>query len=291
MSEGIFIIGGGAVGTALGRGLVSAGREVAGVFCRTEERAARAATSIGTTPHSGELPHAIRDAQVIVVAVIDPAIGEVVEQALAADLVAENQVWLHCSGALTGRVLDPLSGRCRGRGSLHPALAFPAGRQTEIPPGTWFAVAGDAAAIAVAEGLVGALSGRAVRVPDGSRATYHAALVMASNYLVALLAEARLTLSSAGVDPDEIEPLLLALASSAINGAKDAGVEASLTGPIRRGDAEAVERHLSALADRPEAARLYRELGRTTLDLARRLDGFPQDALTALQATLAESED
>ena len=38
-------------------------------------------------------------------------------------------------------------------------------------------------------------------------------------------------------------------------------------------------------------ARLYRELGRATLDLARRMDGSPADALTALEALLTAPED
>jgi predicted short-subunit dehydrogenase-like oxidoreductase (DUF2520 family) len=262
MSGSIFIIGGGAVGTALGQGLALAGHQIAGVFSRTEKRARESARTIGAPAFHGELPAAIGEAEVILAAVPDPAVAGVAAAALRAGLTNDRQVWLHCAGALTTAALAELRETVRGVGSFHPALAFPNKHTTAIPGGARFAVAGDRSAIAVAEELARALEGEAVHVPDEARAAYHAALVIASNYQVALLAEARAILERSGIEAAQIEPLLAALGSSAITAAGSVGIDESLTGPIRRGDHQAVERHLLALADQPQSAAIYRALGR-----------------------------
>ena len=61
----------------------------------------------------------------------------------------------------------------------------------------------------------------------------------------------------------------------------------ALTGPIRRGDSQTVERHLDALSAIPEARELYRVLGRRILDLAKTMNDRPSDvALEAISRLL-----
>jgi predicted short-subunit dehydrogenase-like oxidoreductase (DUF2520 family) len=61
------------------------------------------------------------------------------------------------------------------------------------------------------------------------------------------------------------------------------GPAAALTGPIRRGDAATVRRHLAALE--PEERRLYRELGLVALRLARQ-DGLAPALAEAVEQAL-----
>ncbi|MBW2276506.1 MAG: DUF2520 domain-containing protein [Deltaproteobacteria bacterium] len=291
MSAVVFILGAGSVGASIGRGLATAGITVAGVYCRDPEHAAQAARTVGAPPYSEELPPAIREVDVVLATVPDLSIARLAERAVESAVINDAQVWLHCAGGLAADALAPLRGRVRGVGTLHPALAFPRGLVTEIPAGVSFAVDGDPPALDAANELIAALGGVAVRVPPEQRVTYHAALVLASNYLVALLAEARAVLRHAGMTTQDAERLLVSLGPSALRAATDVGIDSSLTGPISRGDAESVERHLNALAGTPEAARLYRELGRATLRVARDRSDLSAEQLDALSTLLEDPDD
>jgi len=291
MKTTVFIVGAGSVGASLGRALTNAGVGIIGVHCRTAASADRAAEAVGARAFSGELPEAIRGASVVLVAVPDSAITPLAESAATVAVTAPGQVWLHCAGGLPAEALDPLRGRVLGVGTLHPALAFPRGRLTHVPPGAGFAVEGDPQAVVAAEELVAALGGIAIKVPAERRAAYHAALVLASNYLVALLAEARGVLRSAGLGDARTEQLLAVLGASAVGAAEEVGIDASLTGPISRGDAETVARHLRALSTDPEAARIYRELGRAALRTARARGELDSGISAALAQLLQPPKD
>ena len=76
---------------------------------------------------------------------------------------------------------------------------------------------------------------------------YHAAAVFASNYAVALLAVAEQLMVRAGVGAADAQAALARLAAGAVENVAAHGPIAALTGPIVRGDAETVERHLTRL--------------------------------------------
>jgi predicted short-subunit dehydrogenase-like oxidoreductase (DUF2520 family) len=291
MSRTVFILGAGAVGTSLGRALSEAGWEISGAYCRDPVHAGRSAEAIGTTAYSGDLPAELGGADVVLVAVPDPAIAAVAEQALAAGLTTDEQIWLHCAGGLPATAMASLGGKVKGIGTMHPALAFPKGDPTAVPRRATFAIDGDPPALEATRDLVSALGGITVEIPPEQRATYHASLVLASNYLVAQLAQARELLREVGLTGAEAEQLLTSLGASALAGAAVVGIDASLTGPISRGDVDTVERHLQALSAKPEAARLYRELGRATLEIVRERRELSDQELTALAELLEVSDD
>jgi predicted short-subunit dehydrogenase-like oxidoreductase (DUF2520 family) len=116
------------------------------------------------------------------------------------------------------------------------------------------------------------------RVDDEHRAVYHAAAVLASNYLVALMSEAVGLLELAGWTEMEATAALVRLSEGALLSVSRRGPTAALTGPIRRGDVETVKRHLAVLAeldsgpaDRRMVSRadLYRMLGLIALEIAK----------------------
>jgi predicted short-subunit dehydrogenase-like oxidoreductase (DUF2520 family) len=103
-------------------------------------------------------------------------------------------------------------------------------------------------------------------VPDDRRAAYHAAAVVASNHLVALLGQVERLAETAGVPFDAFLPLI---ATTLANCAHH-GPAAALTGPVARGDVDTVAAHLDAL---PDAERhTYRALALAALTLAARDD-------------------
>ena len=192
-----------------------------------------------------------RSADVVVIATGDAEI-----ESVAAALPPTDAVVLHLAGSLG---LDVLPSGVR-RAALHPLVALP---DPEIGaarlPGSWFAVAGDA----MAETIVRALGGRSFTVADDDRARYHAAAVVASNHLVAVLGQAERIAASAGV-PFEA---LLDLVEGTIANVSALGPAAALTGPAARGDEATIRRHIDALA--PDERPTYIALA----DEARRLAG------------------
>jgi predicted short-subunit dehydrogenase-like oxidoreductase (DUF2520 family) len=92
------------------------------------------------------------------------------------------------------------------------------------------------------------LDGRLVEVDDADRTTYHAAAVMASNHLVALLGAVERVAAQAGVPLDAF----LDLVRGTVDNVAVLGPEGALTGPVARGDWDTVARHLAAL---PESER------------------------------------
>lgn len=199
-----------------------------------------------------DLRAAARDVDLLVLAVPDPVIAEV------ADHVEPDgtTVVAHLAGSLG---LDVLAGHPRPA-ALHPLVALPDAETgaARLADGAWFAVAGDP----IVEQVVADLGGHAFTVADEDRTRYHAAAVIASNHLVALLGQVE------RVAPPGV-PLqaFLALARGTVDNVAALGPAAALTGPVARGDWATVERHLAAL---PEDERPAYE---AMVALARRLVG------------------
>ena len=104
-------------------------------------------------------------------------------------------------------------------------------------------------------------------MPEERRAAYHAAASIASNLLVALEESSAELLGRIGIE-DARELLAPLVLRTAANWA-ERGPEA-LTGPIARGDAATVQRHLAALRESaPELLPLYEALADRAAELAR----------------------
>lgn len=277
MSARVFILGAGTVATCLARCLRVAGIDVIGMWGRREEALKQAASVAGVPGFSGsEAPLTeVQEANIIVLAVRDAAIAEVAGNLAASGHLAKAPVLLHCSGALSAQeALGAAANLAGGIGILHPLRALAPGVLVDTFKGTTFGVQGDKAGRSAAGSLCAALEGRLLALEAGQMPEYHAAAVMASNYVVALMNVAETLAESAGLDAVATRAGLLDLAEGALESVRQEGTLPALTGPIRRGDRGTVERHLEVLADRlPEAATLYSELGRWTLAMARQCPG------------------
>lgn len=216
------IIGGGRAGGSLGASLESAGWDLLGYLGRGDDLSGAAA-----------------DADVLVIATPDDAVGTVAGsvRSVASTLV------IHLSGVLG---LDVLEGHPR-RAAMHPLVPLPSpDLGAERLRGAWFAVVGDPEV----DLLVRALGGRSFGVDEDARALYHAAAVISSNHVVALLGQAERVAALAGV-PFEV---MLDLARDNIDNVRRLGPAAALTGPAARGDDATIARHLEALPTDERAA-------------------------------------
>jgi predicted short-subunit dehydrogenase-like oxidoreductase (DUF2520 family) len=201
----------------------------------------------------------------IVLAVPDDSI-EKISTGLGRRVVAPGLPAIHLSGALGAEVLDGLRSAGHPVGSLHPLVSVPdASTGAARLPGAWYAVEGDEPARTFARGLVVSLDGRILDIPDGQKPLYHAAGVFASNYVVAVLAQAEALLQRAGVEENAREALC-DLARGVVENVRALGPRDALTGPVARGDIRTVTLHLAQLFQ--EERRLYSLLARHALELA-----------------------
>ena len=282
--ESIGIARAGRIGQALGRLLRERGKGVVAVASRGAERAAAAFVGGGVQAvQYRELPrHAAR----ILIAVPDDAIGAVARALAEAGM--RGGVVLHTCGARGSEALAVLAEAGVSCGSLHPlqTVATPEDGVHALP-GAAYAVDGEGEAAAWAAQLVKLLGGQLPRIPTACRPLYHAAAVMASNYVVALTGAAVMLMKEAGV---EEAAALRALARTSLENALRHGPAAALTGPVQRGDTGTVRMHLAALAKAPLAvANLYRAAGLETLEIARRR-GLPETEAYLMEALLRKGE-
>jgi predicted short-subunit dehydrogenase-like oxidoreductase (DUF2520 family) len=145
-------------------------------------------------------------------------------------------------------------------GTLHPICALRRERPWPSPlPWAAFGVEGDAAARALAARLVGAQPVLDLAALDATgRRAYHGACALVANHLAVLWSSGASVMTSAGLPPDAVDVALVQLLASAFDNLRALEIPAGITGPVARGDDEAVRAHLAALP--PDVATLYREL-------------------------------
>ena len=273
----IAVIGGGRVGLTLARALVDSGRPVA-VLGRHSR-----ALPVPLDPMITAWEPALAAADLVLIAVPDDAIGEVALRMAQSGAITPRHVVLHTSGLHDRSALAALDPSRAGLGSWHPlqTLARPSG-EPEALEGSPVVIEGDARALAAGRELAAELRLRPViEVAADHKARYHAAAVFASNYLVVLADLANRLAGGASREPVPAT-LFLPLMQQTLVHLGD-GTAAALTGPVSRGDAGTVARHLAAL-DVPERA-VYLALAREALALAVR-SGLSADSATAVEQVL-----
>lgn len=255
------LAGPGRAGSSVALALLGAGWTATGVTGRSDDApSTRAAVARLGCPPVGAADLG-RGAHLVVIATPDAVITDVAA-AIAPGLEPDALV-VHCSGA---RGLDALAPIAEARpdvqvGALHPLQTFAAPDPARLA-GAWAAVAGPAEVAEIALGL----GLRPFVVPDAQRPAYHAAAVVASNHVVALLGQVARIAESAGVPVEAFWPLVnTTVANVEARGAADA-----LTGPVARGDHATVAAHLDALPHPERDA--YRSLALAALALTDRDD-------------------
>jgi predicted short-subunit dehydrogenase-like oxidoreductase (DUF2520 family) len=257
------LVGPGRAGTAMALALVDVGYRAVAVAGRRPDAASSRGVAARLGARAVDVADAGRDVDLVVIGTPDAAIGTAA--AIVAAGLRGGALVIHLAGA---RGLDALAPIGAARpdvhtGALHPLQTLPSGDAgRDALRGAWAAVAGPSCVteLALELGL------QPFTVADADRARYHAAAVVASNHLVALLGQVERLASASGVPFAAFEPL----ASAALEHAFALGPAAALTGPVARGDTATVVGHLDAIPD--DEQRAYRALA----DAARRLSG--QDA-------------
>ncbi|WP_345208460.1 Rossmann-like and DUF2520 domain-containing protein [Fodinibacter luteus] len=282
------VVGAGRVGAVLGAALARAGHGVTGVSAVSAASLARAADLLPGVPVR-EVPDVVAGAELVVLAVPDDALADLVAGLTATGAWQAGQIVVHTSGRHGVSVLEPTRPHHVLPLALHPAMTFTGtAMDLERLAECCFGVTADDALRPVAEALVVEMGADPVWVLEADRAAYHAALAHGANHLVTLTSEAMELLARAGVA--EPRKLLGPLMRAALDNALRLG-DTALTGPVARGDVGTVEDHLREL-DRlsPEIRRTYVALARATALRALDSGRLRPAAAEPLLDTLADQE-
>ncbi|WP_426320273.1 Rossmann-like and DUF2520 domain-containing protein [Pseudoduganella sp. R-43] len=269
--RGLTVIGGGHVGSVLGRLFSAAGAfTVQDVLSRSADSAARAAAFIGSG-HGGASYAGLRPADVFMLSVTDDQIVPACE-ALAAAVPLQGAVVFHCSGALASDRLHAARAAGAYVASVHPIRSFADADAVAAGfAGTFCGVEGDQQALDVLLPALAAIGARAVQIDPAAKTVYHAAAVFASNYLVTVIDAALRAYQAAGIPESVARELARPLALESMENAFRLGAAPALTGPVARGDMATVLRQQDAvMAWDAETGQLYRALVPPTSALAER---------------------
>jgi predicted short-subunit dehydrogenase-like oxidoreductase (DUF2520 family) len=263
----IGIIGIGRVGSVLGAALVAAGHRVSAVSAVSAASLARSERLLpaATVMPVDEVP---AGAELVIIAVPDDALGPLVHGLVEADAIRSGEVVAHTSGAHGTAVLDPVTTVGAHALALHPAMTFTGHARDldRLAAGVSFGVTAAAPLRPLATRLVADLGGSVEWIEEAARPLYHAALAHGANHLVTLVNEAMDRLRDAGVVHPErvLAPLLTAALDNTL-----AHGDSALTGPVARGDAGTIARHLAELRRvAPDSVPAYLALARRTADRA-----------------------
>lgn len=244
-------IGAGKVGFSLGKYFVLRGIPVTGYYSRHVETAKQAAEFTDSICYE-EMELLVKDSDVLFLTVPDGAIKSTYEHIKNYD-ISGKQI-CHCSGALSSQEAFPGIVEKGALGySIHPL--FPVSDKLtsyrELP-GAFFCLEG-VEGQTIEDFWVNFFQKNAagVKVIDGAFKTkYHAACAIASNLYCALMQESLELLGECGFEEQEALKALTPLAESNLKHILQDGPVKALTGPVERGDAGTVQKHLEEITDK-----------------------------------------
>jgi predicted short-subunit dehydrogenase-like oxidoreductase (DUF2520 family) len=261
------VIGAGRVGAVLGAALAAAGHRIvaaSGVSAASLARIERLLPGARVVPPD-QVPNGV---DLVLLAVPDDALAPLVRALADSGAFTSGQIVVHTSGAHGVAVLAPaIDAGVRGI-ALHPAMTFTGHPRDldRLAEGISFGVTASAELRPTATRLVADLGGSVEWIDEDARSLYHAALAHGANHLVTLTNEALDLLRGAGVlHPERVlGPLLRAALENTLTHG-----DAALTGPVSRGDAGTIARHLAVLRRvSPDSVPAYLALARRTADRA-----------------------
>jgi len=264
----VAILGLGKVGTAVGFLLSRAGYRIAAVASRSEASLTQGMVYTGGKPYLN-FPEAARAADCIIIATSDDAIAHVCKEISREGGIKPGAKVIHMSGAGGLDLLE--SARAAGAhvACIHPLQSFPdVDSAVRNIPGSTFGITSPDEIREWSFQVVRDLGGVPFLISDADKPLYHAAASIASNYLTTLIHMVEEIYQSLGLNREETIRAIWPLVMGTIANIETNGTVDALTGPVARGDAGTVRKHVNALRQKlPDLLEAYSALGILTAEL------------------------
>ena len=265
----VFILGAGKVGRGLARGLRAHGDLVT------------------LRPGRKGLPKQRIDADVLVLSVREKQLDALCEELAASGLLKKTAVVVHNAGSLTAEALAKVRGACAGVAQMHPMISFASTTFFPTLARGQCHVKGDPLAEKRARILARHLGMTPRTFSKLDTVGYHAAAGLVANGAAALAAIGAELLVVSGVPRADTSKMLGPLLRSVAENVEALGFPDALTGPVRRGDAGAIERQIALLRQKLEGAvPLFVASAWAQLPLARAIGDAPAESFDAMARVL-----
>jgi predicted short-subunit dehydrogenase-like oxidoreductase (DUF2520 family) len=262
----VAIVGAGSLATFLALALRESGYSVTEIISqsspRSRRRARALAMEVGARAATGGT--AAMDAELLWFCVPDGAIREAASS-LAACAKGRVRFGFHSSGALLSRELQSLRRNGAAVASVHPLMTFVPGSRPSLA-GVPFSLEGDVAAIRLARRIVRDLGGKSFALPPARKAAYHAWATFTSPLWLAFLVTLEEAARAAGLTHEDARRMSLPIIRQTLENYARLGPAHSFSGPIIRGDATTVAKHLAVLKKHPAVRDVYVALALAALD-------------------------
>ena len=280
----IGFIGAGRVAKGLAWGMAQSKHEVAAAASRSLASTEQLAARIAGCRASANPQDVVDRADLVFITVPDDAIA-----AVAAGVKwRQGMAVVHCSGATEVSALEPAARAGAAIGGFHP-LQFFADPEVALAglPGCTIGIEAEEPLLAKLEGLAAALQCRALRLPPGCRARYHASAHYAGGFVFALLKEAADMWQGFGASREDAVRALVPLLRGTATAAEQLGLARGLAGTYSRGDLGTVKKHLDDLARLgQDELHLYCELALRSIPLGLERGGYDERRAEEMRALL-----
>ena len=280
-------IGAGTVGTALAIRLNDRGYQVVAVSSRSQASADKLVQEINGCRAVSSNQAVADAAELVFITTPDDAIAPV------ASIIQwhTGQNVVHCSGADSTDILESAKKSGAQVGAFHPLQTFASVTQAiDNIPGSTFAIEAEEPLLTSLKEMATALDGHCIELKAGDKVVYHAAAVIACNYLVTLVKLATDLWQTFDVPTQQASRALLPLLRGTIHNIETVGIPKCLTGPIARGDTGTIKKHINALEKvAPAVLSTYCELGRQTIPIALAKGRINEQQAEELQAILKQA--
>lgn len=261
----IGFIGAGKVGCTLAKYFSLSGLQVAGFYSRTYEHAKQASDFTQSYAYSS-LADLVNNCDCLLVTVADGQIASVWHE--LCQLPITNKWIGHCSGLLTSHIFQQNKVVHPFAFSLHPLYAiYDKFDCYNTMSDVSFTLEANKAIIDQLQRFLALLPNRLAILSANKKPLYHAACVMLSNQVLALVQIGVDLLNQCGLDKEFSEQAWHPLFLGNANNICKAGVIDALTGPVERNDIETIKQHMMAMPD--ELKPIYQQLSTILLNISR----------------------
>lgn len=215
-----------------------------------------------------------------------------------ANVVESGNIVFHCSGSkpssIITSVIEKSSFKWGGviTASVHPVKSFASpSKAIHSFSNTYCGFEGETQATEALKVLIEVIGGVCFDIDAGQdgekKLIYHAASVIACNYMIALQELSISAFARSGVEREMAMKILEPIVKGTADNIFSLGTVNALTGPIARGDHQVVTKQLKAVKDWDNAAaEIYALLGKISADLSEKQGSSSQESLMKIREIL-----
>lgn len=278
--------------------------EICDVVNQSQQSADESVDFIGSGKAvAGDLLNGLQAADVFLIGCGDDQLETCINKLAEADVVKAGNIVFHCSGSKPSSLIhvsiattsiEKSAPKWGGvlTASLHPVKSFSSPNEAiHSFANTYCGFEGDEKAVSVLKTWTQAIGGNCFDIDAGhdgkNKLIYHAASVIACNYLVALQELSINAFAQSGVDREMAMKILEPIVKGTADNIFSMGTTNALTGPIARGDHQVVAKQLQAVNDWDSSAgNIYKLLGEISADLSEKQGSATQENLTKIREIL-----